>query len=639
MTLAPQLFARRYGDLVEIGRSRLPGIAPEWSDHNAHDPGITLMELLAWVAEAQLYSLSRMRRDERAAYAALMGLTPSGMQPARGLIWPDHDNPDAPSRILQRSVSVPVDTPIHAVRSDTPVFVPARTILWIPARIDGLRSRFADRTLVDHLLANSRGGPVFQPFGDGDGRDAVLQLDLAASGWAPLFEADRQRDSVLALGVRVDPGRIPLAVDPDASASPFEVRLVTSDGTFPLPVIEDGTRGMLRTGVLILDLSAVEGAPKAVTIELLAPNGLDRAPRLLRIEPNVLPIVQSNVIEERHDANGLPDQQFDLDTPGIVFAPGAAPVAIDVEWLGGLTSWTQCGRLADFGPNDRVFAFDPAAGRVSFGNGVNGAIPPAETTIIARYAVCSGRLGNLAPNRKWEVRGFAGSFGINPDALSGGTDAPGLIEQRSTARVALREGHSLVSAGDFEAAARALPGLEVGRAWMMPPTGDDFADGTMRLVLLRTRWQSREPLTNPETERWLAAIKTALRRRMLLGARIEVVAPRYVTFAIRARIEPELGTDPARVFKKILDALARRLTLVSPSPATPARAFGQGVSRRDLTAWIEALEEVRRVSELTFIQGDNVTSDQVTLSARGLPRLDFDGSDIEIVRSTNGGAR
>ena len=57
--LAPDLFNRRFQDLVEIGRAKLPSLAPDWTDHNAHDPGITLMELLAWVAEAQLYSLAR----------------------------------------------------------------------------------------------------------------------------------------------------------------------------------------------------------------------------------------------------------------------------------------------------------------------------------------------------------------------------------------------------------------------------------------------------------------------------------------------------------------------------------------------------------------------------------------------------
>ena len=92
--LAPNLFDRRFQDLVEIGRARLRPLAPEWTDHNAHDPGITLMELLAWVAEAQLYSVSRLRRDERASYAALLGLETTGTRSARGLIWPDHLDPD-----------------------------------------------------------------------------------------------------------------------------------------------------------------------------------------------------------------------------------------------------------------------------------------------------------------------------------------------------------------------------------------------------------------------------------------------------------------------------------------------------------------------------------------------------------------
>src|SRR6476646_4715804 len=96
--LAPDLFkGRRYDDLVQLGRSRLPRLAPAWTDHNVHDPGITLIELLAWVAEAQVYSLSRSRRDERIAYAALMGVLPNGARPAKGLIWPDHNDPNAPS--------------------------------------------------------------------------------------------------------------------------------------------------------------------------------------------------------------------------------------------------------------------------------------------------------------------------------------------------------------------------------------------------------------------------------------------------------------------------------------------------------------------------------------------------------------
>ena len=56
---SPQLDDLRYDAIVEQLLRRIPVYAPEWTDHNAHDPGIMLMELLAWVAEAQLYSLSR----------------------------------------------------------------------------------------------------------------------------------------------------------------------------------------------------------------------------------------------------------------------------------------------------------------------------------------------------------------------------------------------------------------------------------------------------------------------------------------------------------------------------------------------------------------------------------------------------
>ncbi len=88
--LAPELSGRSYDDLMKSALSRLPGLAPGWTDYNAHDPGITLLELLAGATEAQLYALSRQRRDERRAFAALLGLKPRGPQPAEGLIWPDH---------------------------------------------------------------------------------------------------------------------------------------------------------------------------------------------------------------------------------------------------------------------------------------------------------------------------------------------------------------------------------------------------------------------------------------------------------------------------------------------------------------------------------------------------------------------
>src|ERR1043165_1761710 len=133
--LAPNLFTRRFQDLVEIGRARLPSLAPEWTDHNAHDPGITLMELLAWVAEAQLYSLSHVRRDERLAYAALLGISLHGTQGASGLIWSDRQNPDSPVSTYRKSLVLPEKTAITVEGGESSTFRPTHTLLWAPGRI------------------------------------------------------------------------------------------------------------------------------------------------------------------------------------------------------------------------------------------------------------------------------------------------------------------------------------------------------------------------------------------------------------------------------------------------------------------------------------------------------------------------
>src|SRR5690242_7492383 len=130
--LSPNLFDRRFQDLVEIGRARLRPLAPEWTDHNAHDPGITLMELLAWVAEAQLYSHSRLRRDERHAYAALLGLSPSGTQGARGVIWPDRQDRNSPFTTFAKNLVLPEDSVIGLVGTDTLTFRPQAKLLWMP---------------------------------------------------------------------------------------------------------------------------------------------------------------------------------------------------------------------------------------------------------------------------------------------------------------------------------------------------------------------------------------------------------------------------------------------------------------------------------------------------------------------------
>ncbi len=78
----PNLDDRRWVDLIEQGRALVPLYSPEWTDHNASDPGITLMELFAWVAEMDVYRLNRVTNRQRRRLLHLMDIRPEPPRPS-----------------------------------------------------------------------------------------------------------------------------------------------------------------------------------------------------------------------------------------------------------------------------------------------------------------------------------------------------------------------------------------------------------------------------------------------------------------------------------------------------------------------------------------------------------------------------
>lgn len=80
--LLPNLDDRTWADLTDEARALIPVYGPEWTDHNASDPGITLMELLAWITEMDIYRLNQVSDRERLKFLALVGVAPQPPQPA-----------------------------------------------------------------------------------------------------------------------------------------------------------------------------------------------------------------------------------------------------------------------------------------------------------------------------------------------------------------------------------------------------------------------------------------------------------------------------------------------------------------------------------------------------------------------------
>jgi len=63
---------RSFDELVREALALLPIHAPEWTNHNPSDPGITVLELLAYFTEMLLFRLGRVSRDSKLAFLRLL---------------------------------------------------------------------------------------------------------------------------------------------------------------------------------------------------------------------------------------------------------------------------------------------------------------------------------------------------------------------------------------------------------------------------------------------------------------------------------------------------------------------------------------------------------------------------------------
>lgn len=65
---------RSFEDLVEECLLRIPRYCPEWTNYNPGDPGVTLLELFAWLVHQMLFRFNQVPRRHYVAFLELLGV-------------------------------------------------------------------------------------------------------------------------------------------------------------------------------------------------------------------------------------------------------------------------------------------------------------------------------------------------------------------------------------------------------------------------------------------------------------------------------------------------------------------------------------------------------------------------------------
>src|SRR5437660_12867049 len=82
----PILDDRSYQQLRDELVRRIPAYTPEWTDFNASDPGVTLIELFSFLGENLLFRFNQIPEATQLAFLRLLDIPLRPAQPARALI-------------------------------------------------------------------------------------------------------------------------------------------------------------------------------------------------------------------------------------------------------------------------------------------------------------------------------------------------------------------------------------------------------------------------------------------------------------------------------------------------------------------------------------------------------------------------
>jgi hypothetical protein len=82
----PNLDNRTYQELLDEALARIPVHNPEWTNFNRSDPGVTLVELFAFLTENLLYRSNQIPERNRRKFLSLLGVPLQAAQAARGLV-------------------------------------------------------------------------------------------------------------------------------------------------------------------------------------------------------------------------------------------------------------------------------------------------------------------------------------------------------------------------------------------------------------------------------------------------------------------------------------------------------------------------------------------------------------------------
>ena len=621
---APDLDDRRFQDFVDDAKRLVQERCPEWTDHNVSDPGVTLIEAFATMADQLAYRLNRVPERLHLKFLDLVGIRLFPPTAARVPVsfWLSAPQPDV--------VRIPAGTVVATRRStgaEVQSFSTTDDLDVVPVSLQTV----ATHPLGGDLHAQSelelgQAVRVFSPH-PGIGDLLLFGLDSAAPSCAVAFRLDCAVE-----GIGVDPRQPPLVWEAWTGDE--------GEGWSRCAVERDDTGGFNRAGDVVVHLpprhrtSVLNGVRagwvRARVVEPLPGRpAYTASPTVRRASAfcigGTVEAVHAELVREEvvGVSEGLAAQRF--FTVHAPVLPSDEGVVLEISEGDGWQEWKQVDSFAGSAHDDLHFVLHPMTGEVELGPQVRlpdgsvqqyAAVPARGAVLRLRaYRTGGGAAGNVRAHALAVLRSSIPyvSRVDNRVPASGGRDGEDLENAKRRGGLQVRSQGRAVTAEDYEHVAR-VAAPEVGR---VRAACDD--DGIIRVLVVpslavRTERVAFDALVPAEAT--LRRIAAALDERRVLGAQVVVEPPVYQGVTVVARILARPGRRALEVRDAALRALYGYLSPVTGGPDGTGWPFGRSVGSGEIYAALQQMPEVDVVEDVRLFAADAVSGARSEPSGR-----------------------
>lgn len=385
---------RAFQDLVDECLLRIPRYCPEWTNYNPSDPGITLIELFAWMTDQMFQRFNQVPRRNYVAFLELLGVRLRAPNPAKTYLS------FYLSGNLPQTYTIPAGTEVATEQTDEQPAVVFSTEQ--PLRIGNPRIRhFLSAPTADYQPQSLRdrflGSWTMERDGSWHGQEVAFFNDDPQPGncFYLVFDAQAPLEgNTLAVTLKGSPATA-TGINPEKPPRRWEAW----NGNFWEPILlqetEDQTQGFSFSELVRQGGNPLSGAdvvlhlpqewPETIFVTYQGrwirclfteplPNqaGYNSSPRIVGIQARsvggTVLAYQSALIrnEVLGESDGTPGQSFQLQ--GTPVLPRNSNEYLLVTPPGGVPQvWQEVLDFADSGPQDPHYTIDSLTGRVQFG--------------------------------------------------------------------------------------------------------------------------------------------------------------------------------------------------------------------------------------------------------------------------------